>query len=114
MYKTPVMSVKGYVLVFLGLLLMTALTVGISFINLGRWNAFVAVLIALFKASLVVLFFMHVRFASRLVTVYAVGGAYWLVILFVLTMTAVAARGGADVTGQVGIRQDVPWLDQER
>jgi len=111
MYKQPVMSTVGYLLVFGGLLTLTAITVGVSFINLGAWSGAIAVIIAVCKASLVVLFFMHVRFQSRLIAMYAVGGFYWLGILLLLLMTDVSARGGAAFAGQQGIRKDVPWLD---
>jgi cytochrome c oxidase subunit 4 len=58
-----------YILVFLALLVGTGVTVGASYVDLGIWNTPVAMLIAVTKASLVVFFFMHLKYSPRL---------YWL------------------------------------
>ena len=74
-----VVPVTTYVLVFVALLLGTGLTVGASYLDLGVWNTPVAMLIAVTKASLVVLFFMHLKYSPKLSWV-AVGAAvFWLV-----------------------------------
>jgi cytochrome c oxidase subunit IV len=56
-----------YFVVFGALMVLTAVTVGVAFVDLGRMNVVVALVVALLKATLVVLFFMHVRYSSRLV-----------------------------------------------
>jgi len=62
-----VVATKTYYLVFATLICLTALTTGAALINLGPWNTVVALAIAVCKATLVVLFFMHVKYSSHLV-----------------------------------------------
>jgi cytochrome c oxidase subunit IV len=88
-----IVPVKTYVSVFLILLLMTATTTAVSFIDMGPWNTVVALAIAFFKASLVVLIFMHVKYSPRLTTTVIVGGLFWLGILLALTLGDFATRG---------------------
>jgi cytochrome c oxidase subunit 4 len=64
-----------------------AVTVGAAQVHLGWLNTPIALVIALVKATLIVLFFMHVRYASPLVRIFAAGGFVWLVILFALTFS---------------------------
>ena len=82
-----------YVAVFAILLLMTATTTAVSSIDLGPWNTVVALGIAVFKATLVVLFFMHVKYSPRLTRVVIAGGLLWLAILITLTFSDFASRG---------------------
>src|SRR6266536_3135088 len=77
-----VVPVGTYVLVFLALMVGTLLTVGASYLDLGMWNTPVAMLIAVTKASLVVLFFMHLKYGSKLFWVW-VGAAIFFVLLLV-------------------------------
>jgi cytochrome c oxidase subunit 4 len=88
-----VVPVKVYVSVFLTLLVMTAITTAVSGIDLGPWNTVVALGIAVFKATLVALFFMHVKYSSRLTSVVIAGGIFWLLILLALTFSDFATRG---------------------
>jgi cytochrome c oxidase subunit 4 len=82
-----------YYAVFAALIVGTALTVGVAFIDLGPLNNILMLGIAITKALLVILFFMHVRWASRLTWVVAASGFFWLLILFGLTMTDYLSRG---------------------
>ena len=66
---------KIYVAVFVTLLVMTATTTAISGIDLGPWNTVVALGIAVFKATLVVLFFMHVKYSPRLTHMVILAGS---------------------------------------
>ena len=84
---------KIYVAVFATLLVMTATTTAISSLDLGAWNTVAALAIAFFKASLVVLFFMHVKYGSRLTQLVILGALLWLAILLVLTFSDFATRG---------------------
>ncbi len=84
---------KVYYRVFFGLIALTALTTAISFIDLGVFNIFVALLIAGVKAVLVILFFMHVLHTANLTKMFVVGGIFWLLILMVLTMNDYLTRG---------------------
>ncbi len=85
-------SRKTYFLIFFVLLALTATTVGAAMIDLGPLSVWVALLIAATKASLVALFFMHVRYASGLTKVFVVGGLFWLVILLGLTFSDYISR----------------------
>jgi cytochrome c oxidase subunit 4 len=73
-------------------LLLLALTIGMAFINLGELNLVVAVTIAVVKAVLVVLYFMHVRYSSRVTWIVASAAVFWLAILFALTMSDFLSR----------------------
>jgi cytochrome c oxidase subunit 4 len=89
----PVSSVRTLVAVFLSLMVLTALTTGIAFVNLGAGSTAVALAIAIAKASLVVWFFMNVRFNTRLIPVVIVGGLFFLLVLFVETFADYFSRG---------------------
>jgi cytochrome c oxidase subunit 4 len=91
--ETHVVPVKIYVGVFLTLLVMTAITTAVSGIDLGPWNTVVALGIAVFKATLVVLFFMHVKYSPPLTAIVIAGGIFWLLILLALTFSDFATRG---------------------
>ena len=78
--------IRVYLLVFLALMVGTALTVYAAYIEMGWLNTPVALLIAVCKASLVVLFFMHVRYNTPLMWVFAAAGFFWLLILLALTL----------------------------
>ncbi len=81
-----------YLAIFLTLLALTALTTGISFIDLGVFNAVIALAIACFKASLVVLFFMHLHYSSRLLKLTVAAGIFTFLLLISLTMTDYISR----------------------
>ncbi|MGE5057678.1 MAG: cytochrome C oxidase subunit IV family protein [Betaproteobacteria bacterium] len=100
--NTPhVVSVKLYAAIFATLLLLTLSTTGMAFVDLGGdLNAVVAVAIAIVKTLLVILFFMHVRYSSRLTWVFVGAGFFWLLILLTLTMTDPLARGWLSPVGQ--------------
>jgi cytochrome c oxidase subunit IV len=76
-----------YYTIFGILLLCTYLTVQIAFFDLGPLNTIAALGIAAFKATLVVLFFMHVKYSTRLTWLVVIGSIFWLGILFTLTMS---------------------------
>jgi cytochrome c oxidase subunit 4 len=82
-----------YITIFVALMVMTALTVFAAFVNLGSFNAPVALAIAIFKATLVILFFMHVKYSSRLTKLTVATGLFFLVILLTETMMDYASRG---------------------
>jgi cytochrome c oxidase subunit 4 len=77
---------KTYVLVWVSLLILLAMTVGVSYIHLGWFNAAAAVGIAVVKAVIIILFFMHVRYSSRVVWIFVGAGFFWLGIMMVLTL----------------------------
>ena len=87
-----------YVAVFAALIVGTALTVAAAFKDMGALNNVVMLALAITKATLVVLFFMHVRWGTRLTWVIAASGFFWLLILFGLTMQDYLTRGWVDGT----------------
>jgi len=82
-----------YYSVFAALMVGTVLTVVVAFFDLGPLNNVLMLGIAMTKALLVVLYFMHVRWSSRLTWVVAASGFFWLLILFGLTMQDYLTRG---------------------
>jgi cytochrome c oxidase subunit IV len=84
--------IKVYIGIFLTLMVLTAVTIGVAYVNLGQWNKVVALGIASFKATLVVLYFMHVKYASRMTKLIVVSGFFFLMILLSLTMVDYGSR----------------------
>ena len=83
-----IVSVKVYLAIFLALLAGTALTVVAAFYDFPwRLNTIVALTIASIKATLVVLYFMHVRYSPRLVWVIVASALFWMGILFAFTFS---------------------------
>lgn len=83
-----IVPVRIYIMIFLALLAGTALTVIAAFFNFPwQLNTVVALTIATTKATLVVLYFMHVRYSSRLVWVIVAAALFWMGILFALTFS---------------------------
>jgi cytochrome c oxidase subunit IV len=82
----PVTPVRTYVIIWAILTIMTFTTYAVAQIDLGPFNIVIALLIAFFKMSLVVLFFMHVKTDSPLTKLFAGAGLFWMVILFALTL----------------------------
>jgi cytochrome c oxidase subunit IV len=81
----------GVYAILLGLVLLTW---GLSYVHLGhRLSVTVALTIALVKALLVVLFFMHVRYSSRLIWVFVGAGVAWMGYILILTMSDYLTRG---------------------
>jgi cytochrome c oxidase subunit IV len=88
-----------YYKIFASLLALTLLTVGVAFIDLGPLNTIIALTIAVGKATLVLLFFMHVRYSSHVIWAAVAAGVFWLGILLVLTMSDYLSRGWLPVAG---------------
>ena len=89
-----IVSVRVYVTIFLVLLVGTGLTVLAAFAEFpGPLNTIVALTIAVTKATFVVLYFMHVRYSSRLVWVIVASALFWMAILFALTFSDYWTRG---------------------
>ena len=83
---------KVYYTIFAILMLCTYLTVQIAFLDLGALNTIGALAIATFKATIVVLFFMHVKYSTRLTWAVVLGSVFWFAILVALTMADYATR----------------------
>jgi cytochrome c oxidase subunit 4 len=92
MITTHVVPKRVYFTVFALLLTLTLLTVLVAYKNLGPMNVVAAVTIAVIKATLVVLFFMHVRYSDRLTWIVVIAAVLFLGILLVLSMTDYLSR----------------------
>jgi cytochrome c oxidase subunit 4 len=82
-----------YFLIWAALLILLLLTWGAAQFHFGPFNVVVALLIALTKTALVILYFMHVRQSSKLTWVFVAAGFFWLGILIVLGMSDYLSRG---------------------
>ncbi|HEX9029500.1 MAG TPA: cytochrome C oxidase subunit IV family protein [Anaerolineales bacterium] len=88
----PITRVRTYLIVYLGLLVLLASTIGAAYLNLGPFNAVIALGIAVLKALLVLLFFMGLRRSPLLSKVFIGFGLIWLAILIGLTLTDYLTR----------------------
>lgn len=88
-----VMPLSIYWGVFFALVVGTIVTVWTATMDLGALNVIVALVIASVKALLVVLYFMHVKYASKLTWLFAASGFFWLIIMLVITMNDYSSRG---------------------
>jgi cytochrome c oxidase subunit 4 len=93
-------SVKTYTLVFLVLIAGTIVTTAVAFVDLGPFSVVAALVIAVCKMLLVALFFMHVRYSTRLMRLVVLGGLLWLAILLVFTLTDFDTRNWMGVPGR--------------
>jgi cytochrome c oxidase subunit IV len=88
-----ILPTRVYYTIFAILIFCTYLTVQAAFIDMGVFNAVVALTIAVFKATIVVLFFMHVKYSPKLTWLVVIGSVFWLGILLVMTMGDYLTRG---------------------
>jgi len=94
-----IVSKKLYFGIFTALIVLLFVTVGVAYIPMGHLGIYVAMTIAIVKAVLVILYFMHVRYSSRLIWVVAGAGFVWLIILFGLAAPDYASREWLKVQG---------------
>ena len=102
---TQHVSLRTYLVVFALLMILLIITVAVAFfVHAGDLNLIIALVIATIKAALVVLFFMHVKYASRLTKIFVCAAFLWLAILFALTFADYVTRGW--------LPQSAGWVDQ--
>jgi cytochrome c oxidase subunit 4 len=87
-----IMEYKIQAVVLAGLLILTSITVGVSFINLGPFNIWIALFIASIKGSLVLMFFMHLKYENRVLILSFLGTIFFLAIMISFTFWDVAFR----------------------
>ncbi len=88
-----ILPARLYVTIWIILMVLTVVTAGVAYIDLGPLNTVVALIIASFKAILVVLFFMHVKYTSdRLTKMVVVSVVFWLMLLLVLSLMDYGTR----------------------
>jgi cytochrome c oxidase subunit 4 len=85
-------SRRTYFLVYLALLVLLGATLLVAYLDLSVFNPILAVGIAIVKAVLVILFFMHVRGSGPLLRVFVLAGFFWLLIMIGLTLTDYLSR----------------------
>jgi cytochrome c oxidase subunit IV len=87
-----ILPVRTYLAVFVALMALLAATVAVNYLPLGQFNVVIALIIAVCKTFLVMLFFMHVRYSGRLIWIYVGVGFFWLGILLALTASDFLTR----------------------
>lgn len=84
---------KTYYAVFGSLIALLGATISIAYLHLGKLNVIAALTIAFIKAVLIILYFMHVRYSSRLLWIFVGAGFFWLGIMFALAFSDFLTRG---------------------
>ena len=102
-----------YYAIFGALMVLTAVTVAVAFVPLGSFNFPVAIGIAITKATLVILFFMHAKCSSRLTKLFVGTAFFFLIILLGLSLTDYLSRGmrtypGGSGGAGYGVRTEAP------
>ena len=99
-----VVPTRIYYGIFAILLILTGVTVAAAYVDLGRMNTVVALAIVCFKALIVVLYFMHVKYSTRVIKLTVIAGLYWMGILFALTLNDYLTRAWGTFGQQVGLQ----------
>jgi cytochrome c oxidase subunit 4 len=94
-----IVSRTTYFVIFGALLVLTFATVAVAKIDLGKWNVVVALTIAVTKAMLVILYFMHIKYSKKLTQVVVAAGFLWLFLLLGLTLSDYLTRGWFNLPG---------------
>lgn len=100
MSHAPITPVSTYVNIFVALLVLTAATYVVATFDFGVMNTPIALAVAILKASLVVIYFMGVRYNTPLTKVMVVSGFFWLLIMFGLTLNDYLTRDWIGVAGR--------------
>ena len=93
-YNPHLIPVRTYLTVFVGLIILLALTIFVAFFDFGVFNKVIALIIAVTKASLITAFFMHLRYSNRLTWIFAGLGVFGFILMLLLAMGDYMARGG--------------------
>ena len=96
--KTYVCSAGQFFGVYFALLILTIVTVGVSYFDFGEFNMFIAMAIASCKAALVMAIFMHLRWDTPINNIAFLGSLIFLALLFLFTLADFATRGDVDPT----------------
>lgn len=91
-HEHHIVSPKVYIVILLILLALTGLTVAASYVEMGVFNPIVAIAIGCTKATLVVLFFMHVKYANKLTKLTVGAGFFTFFVLISMTLTDYISR----------------------
>ncbi len=91
-HEHHIVGPKIYLLILLALLVLTATTTGVAFIDMGIFNPIAALGIACLKAVLVILFFMHIRYSSRVMMLTVGAGFFTFLVLITMTLSDYISR----------------------
>ena len=92
MSSEHIVSVRTYLVIFALLMVLTGVTTAVAFVDLGVMNVVIMLVIAFTKATVVILYFMHVRYAPRVTWAFAGAAFVWLGIMLVLTLSDYMTR----------------------
>jgi cytochrome c oxidase subunit 4 len=92
-HTSHVLPLRIYWGVFMALVVGTLVTVWSATLDLGSWNMPIALAIAVTKASLVILYFMHVKYSTKLTWLFVAAGFLWFIIMVIITMADFVSRG---------------------
>ena len=95
-----IMTVRTNVNVFIALMALLVATVAFAYMPLGHLHLATAMVIAVTKAVLIILYFMHVRFSNRLTWVFSSAAFVWLAILIIITVSDYLSRGWLNIDGK--------------
>jgi len=91
-HSNHVLPLSVYWGIFFALIVGTVLTVWTATLDLGKWNLPIALAIAVTKALLVILYFMHVKYSTNLTKLFVAAGFIWFLIMVLITMTDYTSR----------------------
>jgi cytochrome c oxidase subunit IV len=91
-HEHHVVGPKTYLLILSALLVLTAVTTGVAYLDMGIFNPIIALGIACFKAVLVILFFMHIRYSSRVMMLTVGAGFFTFLVLITMTLSDYISR----------------------
>jgi cytochrome c oxidase subunit 4 len=91
-HEHHIVSPMVYLTIFFALLVGTAITIGASYVDMGPWNPVVAIAIACAKATLVVLYFMHIKYSSKLMKLTVGAGVFTFLILVGMSLSDYISR----------------------
>jgi cytochrome c oxidase subunit IV len=95
-----ILPIKTYLIVYAALMVLLIATVGAAFINIEPFNFALTMLIAVAKAAMILLIFMHVRYSDRLIWVFSTAAFLWLAILIVFSLNDYFTRGTLNIPGK--------------
>ena len=99
-HEQHIMPLRTNYIVFAALLVLLFLTVGAAYLKLDMLAVPVAFTIATIKAALIIWYFMHVKYGSKMIFLFATGATVWVVILLVWTTNDYATRDLVNVVGK--------------
>jgi cytochrome c oxidase subunit 4 len=91
-HEHHIVGPKTYLLVLIALLVLTATTTGVAFIDMGIFNPIAALGIACLKGVLVILFFMHIRYSSKVMMLTVCAGFFTFLVLITMTLSDYISR----------------------